>query len=132
MTLLRVPALLLTQVREVVEARSIACPLALEPIIGLGLGLLLNGRLGGERAAHFLVLGRVFVGLRLRAVVVVDAVHVVRVWDVERKRKRFFMRQRNDARGTQAPASRLGDAPRQRGTWRERPSRSSCGTWGES
>jgi hypothetical protein len=29
------------------------------------------------------VLGRVFVGLRLRVVVVVDAVHIVRVWDVE-------------------------------------------------
>jgi hypothetical protein len=38
------------------------------------------------------VLGRVFVGLRLRVVVVVDAVHVVRIWDVEWKRKDFFMR----------------------------------------
>lgn len=60
------------------------------PIVGLRLGLLLNGRLGGECAAHFLVLGRVFVGLRLRVVVVVDAVHIVRIWDVEVKRKRFL------------------------------------------
>jgi hypothetical protein len=29
------------------------------------------------------VLGRVFVGLWLCVVVVVDAVHIVRVWDVE-------------------------------------------------
>lgn len=77
MTLLRVPALLLTPIREVIHARPVTRPLSLEPIVGLR--LLLDGRLGGERAAHFLVLGRVFVGLRLRVVVVVDAVHIVRI-----------------------------------------------------
>jgi hypothetical protein len=92
MTLLRVPALLLTQVCEVVEARPIACPLALAPIIGLRFGFLLDGRLGGERAAHFLVLGRVFVRLWLRVEVVVGDVHIVRIWDVEVNGKRFFMR----------------------------------------
>lgn len=92
MTLLRVPALLLAPVREVVHARPVTGPLPLEPIVGLRLGFLLDGRLGGERAAHFLVLGRVFVGLRLRVVVVVDAVHIVKIWDVEGKRKDFFMR----------------------------------------
>jgi hypothetical protein len=76
MTLLRVPALLFTPVREVVHARPVTRPLPLKPIVGLW--LLLNGRLGGERAAHFLVLGRVFVGLRLRVVVVGDA-HSVRI-----------------------------------------------------
>ncbi len=72
-----VPALLLTPVCEVVHARPITRPLALAPIVGLR--LLLNGRLGSERAAHFLVLGRVFVGLRLRVEVVVGDVHIVRI-----------------------------------------------------
>ena len=77
--MLPVVALLLAQVSEVVEARPIASPLALAPIVGLRFGFLLDGRLDGERAAHFLVLAGVFVGLRLRVEVVVDDVHVVRI-----------------------------------------------------
>ncbi len=94
MTLLRVPALLLTPIREVVHARPVTRPLPLEPIVGLRLGFLLDGRLGGERVegGALLVFAGELVGLRLRVVVVVDAVHVVRIWDVEWKRKDFFMR----------------------------------------
>jgi len=72
-----VPAFLLAQVREVVEARPVTGPLSLIPIVGLR--LLLHGRLGSERAASFLMLAGVFVGLRLRVEVVGD-VHDVRIW----------------------------------------------------
>ena len=77
--MLPVAALLLTPIREVIQPRPIASPLALAPIVGLRFGFLLDGRFDGERAAHVLVLAGVFVGLRLRIEVVVDDVHVVSI-----------------------------------------------------
>ena len=87
-----VPALLLTQVREVVEARPIACPLALVPVIGLRFGFLLDGRFSRERVegGALLVFAGELVGLRVREVGVVDVFHIVRIWDVEVYCKRFF------------------------------------------
>lgn len=81
MTLLRVPALLLAPVREVVHARPVTGPLPLEPIVGLRLGFLLDGRLGGERVegGALLVFAGELVGLRVREVGVVDVFHGVRI-----------------------------------------------------
>ena len=62
---LPVVALLLAQVREVVEARPIPRPLALAPIIGLGFGFLFDGGFSRERVegCAFLRLGGVVVGV---------------------------------------------------------------------
>ena len=90
MTLSEVVTLLLAPVREVVEARPVTGPLTLAPIVGLRFGFLLDGRFDGERAAHVLVLGRVFVGLRLRVEVVVGDVHIFRILGVEGFGKKFF------------------------------------------
>ncbi len=76
--MLPVVALLLAQVRKVVEARPVTWPLALAPIVGLRFGFLLDGRFRRERAASLLMLAGVFVGLRLRVEVVGD-VHDVRI-----------------------------------------------------
>ena len=76
--MLPVVALLLAQVREVVEARPVTWPLALAPIVGLRFEFLLDGRFRRERAASLLMLAGVFVGLRLRVEVVGD-VHDVRI-----------------------------------------------------
>ena len=90
MTLSEVVTLLLAPIREVVEARPVTGPLALAPIVGLRFGFLLDGRFDRERAAHVLVLGRVFVGLRLRVEVVVGDVHIFRILGVESFGKKFF------------------------------------------
>ena len=89
MTLSEVVTLLLAPVREVVEARPVTGPLTLAPIVGLRFGFLLDGRFDGERAAHVLVLGRVFVGLRLRVEVVVGDVHIFRILGVESLGKKY-------------------------------------------
>jgi hypothetical protein len=113
--ILVVPAFLFAQVREVVEARPIPRPLTLAPIVGLRFGtrtrivavtlfgvaekdvellrgskVVLVSRFSRERAAHLFVLGRHFVGLRLRVEVVVGDVHIVRIWDVEVNGKEFL------------------------------------------
>ena len=92
MTLLRVPALLLAQVRKVIEARPIPRPLTFAPIVGLRFGFLLDGGFSRERVEGVAL--RVFagelVGLRLRVVVVLDAVHIIRIWGVGMDGKEFL------------------------------------------
>jgi len=90
--ILVVPAFLFAQVREVVHARPIPRPLALVPVIGLRFGFLLDGRFSRERVegGALLVFAGELVGLRVREVGVVDVFHIVRIWDVEVKCKRFF------------------------------------------